>query len=1313
MSKFSVKRPFTIFVAVVIVLMLGVVSFTRMTTDLLPQFNIPYVMVITTYPGASPEKVESTVTEPMESQLGKLNGVLNVMSTSSENVSMVTLEFEEDTNMDSAMVKIASAVDLVPLPDEAGSPMMMEMSIDMMATMYVSVAYDGMDIYELTDFVQGVVTPRMERQNGVASVEEMGAVNKSVEIRLLEDEVDALNDKLAAHVNGKLAETKAELDKAQAELDKAKNQMADAKDALNQQQTTTATDLAESSKLVDQAMATQAAYQANLSSLQASKQALEMELAAYEEAKVQESYADINTLFSSLPMLAAIVGEDATKLPSDIKDAIANPDKLTVAVSVVEKASQIPMISSQIPDGTAAFLTVETLTQLDTANTRIPQIGPAIANLETEIMTAEAVLKEVNTQVQAAVDSYTALESGKMAAAAGFGAAQAQIATGESGLTEGQAQLDEGIKAYESARDQALKSANLDQLCSMETLSQLIYAQNFAMPAGYIYEGDSQYLLKVGEEFSDIEQLKDTVLTKVDGIGDIKLSDIAAVTWIDNSQAAYAKVNGEQGVLLSIFKASTAGTSEVSDNCNEAMEALMEEYPGLHISTLMNQGDYIDYIVQSVLSNLVWGAILAVVVLAVFLRSVKPTLVVAFSIPLSVLVAVVLMYFSGVTLNLISLSGLALGVGMLVDNSIVVIENIYRLRGKGIPATRAAIMGAKQVGGAIIASTLTTICVFFPIVFTTGMVKQLFVDMALTITYSLLASLLVALSVVPCMSAGLLKNSEPRKQHFMEKIYGIYEKALRFCLRKKLVPILIAVVLLAVCVLQAVRTGLILLPSMGGEQMSASYTVNEEYTDEQVFELADEIMEELTAIEGVETVGMMSGSDEATASASATSLLSAGGKHNMNIMMLLDEKAAKDNSKIAKQIRAILEDKGTALEDFYVSESNMDMSALLGSGMELVIYGDDQEELIAISEDLMELLGQVEGFENISNGQEEADPVLVVNIDKNAAMRDGLTVAQIYAELAGALSTETTAATLTMDGEQYSVKIIDEIDQVTRDNLMDYTFDVTVMDETGAQTTETRTLSDFATVSDGKALVSINRDNQRTYLSVTAETMDGYNTTLLSREFAELLEGYDVPDGYEIEMSGETTAIEDAMQDVFLMIALAIALIYLIMVAQFQSLLSPFIVIFTIPLAFTGGLLGTYITRQDISLVSMMGFLMLAGVIVNNGIVFVDYVNKLRLAGVSKTEALVRTGKSRMRPILMTTLTTVFAMLIMACSQDAAAEMTRGMAVVVIGGLLYATLMTLFIVPVLYDIFFRRELKNIEVQDKELEEIVDLTVEEL
>ena len=466
-------------------------------------------------------------------------------------------------------------------------------------------------------------------------------------------------------------------------------------------------------------------------------------------------------------------------------------------------------------------------------------------------------------------------------------------------ISNSEEQLADAQSSYEQGRDTALKNANLDTLLSLDTLSQLLAAQNFAMPAGYIYQGEDQYLLKVGDEYASDGELESSVLCNIDGIGDIRVSDVADVTWIDNSGDAYAKVNGRDGIVLSISKSSTAGTADVSDTCGAAIRQLEQDHDGLHITSLMDQGDYIDLIVNNVLSNLIMGAVLAIIVLAIFLRSVKPTIVVAFSIPLSVLVAIVLMYFSGVTLNLISLSGLALGIGMLVDNSIVVIENIYRLRGLGVSSARAAVMGAKQVAGAIASSTLTTICVFLPIIFVNGMVRELFVDLALTIAYSLVASLLIALTVVPAMSSTMLRNTEPKPQKLLDKVLKVYEIALRFCLRKKFVPLLIAVGLLAGCAYKAVNTGMILFPTMGGDQMSVTLEADETLTDEETFALADQAMEEMTSIDGVTYVGMISGSSSASGNASSM-MMSSGGTHNLNVFVLLDEDTAKDNGPVAK-----------------------------------------------------------------------------------------------------------------------------------------------------------------------------------------------------------------------------------------------------------------------------------------------------------------------------------------------------------------------------------------------------------------------------
>ena len=922
MPKFSVKKPFTIVVGVIMLLVLGFVSFTRMTTDLLPSMNIPYLIVVTTYPGASPEKVESSVTQPLEAGLGTVNGVEAVSSTSNENYSMVMLEFAEDTNMDSAMVKVTTQLDQMELPDTVGKPMVMEMSMDMIATMQVSVDYKGMDIYELTDFVDETVVPYLERQSGVASVNPTGLVEKSVEVRLDQDKIDDINDKLLTKVNKELAKAKKKITKAEDKIKKGKKELKDGKKELEQQQTEKSDELANFSQMLDQAMANEAAYNAQLVSLKASRTALKTELKAYKDNGIVSSYHQLNEAFFS--MKAAVTGEETyqsiyqaiyaqalpaavqnavtsagmetevtaenvetilaglgegaeaitaavkeqaetlakeqvaemeAKIPKDIKDAIDHPEKLTAVKEMMEQQGQ-----KEMADG----LSTESLqTIYDIVNTRIPQIEAELANLKVEIMTAKAVVDQMEESIAEAKKNYTEIEAGKITAAAAFGAANAQMASGEDALKSGEEQLKEAKKSYKESRKQALENANLDNMLTMSTISGILTAENFDMPAGYINEGENQYLLKVGNAYESLEELEESMLCKVDGIGDVRLKDVAETTMIDNSGESYAKVNGNDAILLAISKSSTAGTSDVSERCKKALHALEEEYEGLSFTSFMDQGDYIGLIIDSVLSNLIWGALLAILVLALFLKDVRPTVIVAFSIPMSVLFAVVLMYFTNITLNIISLSGLALGVGMLVDNSIVVVENIYRLRSNGVSAARAAVVGANQVAGAIAASTLTTICVFLPIVFTGGLTRELLSDMCLTIGYSLVASLIVALTFVPCMGATVLKNSKEKKHRWFDAMVNAYEKILRFCLRFKIVPLAISIILLVFCAMKVFQMGMELIPNMGGNQMSVSMIAPEETTKEEDFAMVDQILDIIMDIEGIDSVGGMTSNSTA------------------------------------------------------------------------------------------------------------------------------------------------------------------------------------------------------------------------------------------------------------------------------------------------------------------------------------------------------------------------------------------------------------------------------------------------------------------
>lgn len=1314
-SKYCVKKPFTVIVGVIMILVLGFISFTHITTDLLPSISLPYVIAITTYPGASPEKVESAVTELLESSLGTVNGVKNVSSTSSENYSMVALEFEDDTNMDSAMVKLSTAVEQLKdgLPEEAGTPMLMEISPDMMATMTMSVDKDGSDIKELSRFTKDTVIPYLERQNGVASVGTSGLVEDMVEIRLNQSKIDGLNDKLLAEVDGKFAEAKQTMDEKEAELANAKAQLQSGKEQLTGEQDAAYDQLAQYSQLMDEAMAQSAAYGAQVTGLQASQAALEAEKKAYEE-QAKPAYEGMNQALEAIAQMGPLLG---LSLPSDLSvDTIladTSQELYNQINGLLQAVIQNPELAAAHPEllTLAGSFTWDNLSMLsEKVSVRLPQVEAELANLQVELMAAQAVKDQVEQAVAQAKENYTQVEKGKLQAASAFGAYSAQLSAGETQLSSGEAQLKEAKEQYEEARKTALKSANLDALVTMDTLSNLIYAQNFSMPAGYISKEQDraagQYLLKIGQEFSTLEELNQTLLYSADGIGDVRLGDVADVTMIDNAGENYAKMNGNEAVVLNVSKSSTAGTSEVSKAVKKAVEELTEQNKGLHITSLMDQGDYIKVIVDSVLSNLVWGALLAIIVLVFFLKDPKPTIVVAFSIPLSVLFAVVLMYFSDITLNMISLSGLALGVGMLVDNSIVVIENIYRLRNEGLPAAKAAVQGARQVAGAIMASTLTTVCVFLPIVFTTGLTRQLFQDMGLTIAYSLGASLIVALTVVPSMSATVLKNTKEKEHRWFDAALNGYGKILKLCLRFKPVPILLAVALLAFAGWRTTKMGMELLPEMNSQSVSVTITAEEGMTKEESYAMADQAMERLQSIKGVETVGALTNGSGIGMSASAMMGGSSGSENYTDYMfyLLLSEDGAKEANRIEKDIYAKTKDLPCETE---VSTQSMDMSALGGSGVQLDISGKDLDELLAISEDMKELVGKAEGTENIVNGQEEGEQGLQLILDKDAAMRYGLTVAQIYGDLASSLTTEKTATSLTLDGKEYTVKIVDENHTVNAAGLMEYTFETTSRDEEGNEVKETHKLGEFASTAEANSIAGIRRENLTRRISVKADVKEGYNTALISRDIKKLLAEYKVPDGYTVEIAGEAQSIEDSMTDLVQMIGLAIVFIYLIMVAQFQSILSPFIVLFTIPLAFTGGLLGLLITGERLSIVGMMGFLVLAGVVVNNGIVFVDYVNQLRIAGWGKKDALVEAGKTRMRPILMTALTTILAMSVMAFSRDIGSEMGRGMAIVTIGGLVYATLMTLFIVPVLYDLFFRGELAAVDVGDDLPEELLE------
>lgn len=1353
MAKFSVKRPFIILVAVLVVTVLGIAGFSRMTTDFLPEMEFPYMVILTTYTGASPQKIETDITDPVENGVSTINGVKNVTSTSSENYSSVTLEFEDDTNMDSAMVKVTSALNQLDLPEQAGDPMVMEVSMDMMPTVYTSVDMDGKKGNELSDYVNENVIPEIKRQDGVATVQTSGMIEDSVEVKLDQKKIDDVNTRILEATNKRLAKARKKLDKAEKKLDEAEKKIKDNKKKLDDNQNSTSEKMAAYTKRLNQAIATEAAYDSQLQSIKGYIQALKMEKKAYTGKNgVVEIYSNLNKGFSSArnsfksggagylavynaaytKVLTAAVqnsykaaGQDASgitdsnaseyleRLPSEAQNTIKNTARTQAAQAAGSQSektlSQIPesvedavkhknkfkaykkMLESQGQKKAASQLKYSNLSKMqEIVSERIPQVDSELANLNVEKKAAEAADKAVKSQISRATDNYEKVEAGKMTAAAGFGAGQAGISSGEQTLKNSRSELKKGKDSYEKGRKAAIKASNLDSLLTINTLSQILTAENFSMPAGYINDDKTQYLLKISEEDKSRKDIADTLLTHIKNVGDIRLKDVARVTVIDNSDETYAKVNGNDAVVLAVYKSSSAGTSAVADSVIKATERMSAKTKGLHFTDLMDQGQYIKIVIDSVFSNLIWGAVLAIIVLFLFLRDIKPTLVVALSIPLSVIFTIFIMFATKMTLNIISLSGIALGIGMLVDNSIVVIENIYRLRAKGISAARAAVMGANQVAGAIFSSTLTTICVFLPIIFTDGLTRQIMQDMCLTITYSLLASLIVAMTVVPCLGNTLLKKDRQVTHKWFEKFLDLYQKALTFCLDHKAVPILLAVALLAVCAIRVFSTGIVTIPEMGSTQLTASVTPDADSEMAENFETMDDISEKIRKIKGVKTVGAIQ--------ATSVSGFASSDSNSYTMMIILDDDMSSQNKKVAAEIEKIMSEKN--LKDYTVSASTMDTSALLGSGLQIDITGNDDAKLLEASNDIKKIVRTVDGFKNISNGQEDADKQLVLDIDKDKAMRKGLTVAQVAQALATKLTKESKATEVTINDDDMDVTVKDETNELTVDRLKNFKIDATVTGTDGKQSTKKVRLGDIADYSIEDSVASISHDNGSKIMSVTADTKDGYNTTLLSRKVQKKLDDYKAPSGCRAEIKGESENTNEMMKNMLQMMLVALILIYLIMLAQFANFLSPFIVMFTIPLAFTGGFIALMITGQQLSMLSMMGFLILMGVVVNNGIVLIDYVNQLRKNGSDKRSALIESGRTRMRPVLMSSLTTVFGMLIMALSHGQGAEMGRGMAIVVIGGLLYATLMTLFIVPVLYDIFNRREIKKIDLGDE-------------
>lgn len=1344
LPKLSVKKPMTIFVAVIVVIVLGIVSVFKMTPDLLPNMDFPYAIILTTYPGQTPETVESVVTKPLEQSLSTIDGVKTITSTSSDNYSILTLEFEDGTNMDTATVDMRGNLDTIKdaWPDGVGSPYLMKINPNMMPVAMVAVDYDGYDTVQISDYVNNELKNQLEGIDGVASVSTKGIVTQKENVIISQTKIDALNAKINDALNDKFGDAEKKISDAKKELQDNISKAEQGSDTieqsindLNSQQEEVAKQLADAQckaqsgyteilnakmQLLDQQQSLTAtkqtltiAYQTltqikeKLDSLQDEKVQLTQQIETFE--KIYNDYKDALSKLANpdltdeqLAQVRAILAkideeldkygfpkEELEERLNNAKNALTNVDK--AIAQTVEALKGLDTTEEKLDDTIAEI--ADKISQVDGG---ITQIAAAVKGLDNNTVSVNQALSEIEKQQSLAAYQL----SGGLSA---LNTKQSEVNSALTQLNSAQEELKSASDELSDQKDKAKKAADMTNTVTISNVSNILTAQNFSMPAGYVSDDENiKYLVRVGDKIDGDKEMQSLALfdTGIDGIGVVKLSDVADVFIADDSDEVFTKINGNSGVVFSFSKQSDAATATVSENIAKKLNSLTQKNEGLHFTTLMDQGDYIDIIINSVLQNLLMGAVLAIIILYLFLRDIKPTLIVALSIPISVIFALVLMYFSGVTLNMISLSGLAIGVGMLVDNSVVVIENIYRLRNLGVPPVKAALNGAKQVAGAIASSTLTTICVFFPIVFIEGLTRQIFMDMALTITYSLLASLIVALTLVPAMGQRMLRKVKPVKHGMFDKMLGGYEKSIRFVLKHRAIALIAAVVLLFGSMFGAVARGFSFMPNMASTELSVTVSLDDSATMDDTIDAAQNLLDTLSKYDEFETVGVMTGSTTSLMGLTGSVSSSDADKGSVMAYAVFKDDKVKNSESISKEIEAELQ---SIDGDVVVSgsSSSSSMSAMLGDdGVSIKLYGDDLKTLQDTAKDMAEKLAAVDGIDETDNGIGATSGEIKVTVDKTKAAKKSLTVAQVYQQIAAAITSETTSSTLTNSGKDLDVVVIkDENSDVTKNNIKD--IKLTYTDKEGNE--KTTKLSEVAEISDSESMNSITRSDQKRYITVSGTLKDGYTNTDVSNKAKALFDDYKLPDGCSIEYSGSNESTMEAVNQMLLMMLLGVILIYLIMVAQFQSLKSPFIIMFTIPLAFTGGFLGLLITGFDVSVVALLGFVMLCGIIVNNGIVLVDYINNLRLEGKERREAIVEAGKTRMRPILITAITTVLGLSTMALGIGTGSEIMQPIAIVCIGGLLYATIMTLYIVPVIYDILSKKELRK--VSESDLEEI--------
>lgn len=829
---------------------------------------------------------------------------------------------------------------------------------------------------------------------------------------------------------------------------------------------------------------------------------------------------------------------------------------------------------------------------------------------------------------------------------------------------------------------------------SMSRLSQIISAENSNQASGTIEYGDKELTISNELKLTSIDEIK-AIPIKLSSGAIVQLQDIANIKEQEKETDSISRVNGEKCIILSITKTSDGNTVNIVKDIDKEIKKLSKEFGNVKIDLVNESGSTIENAINGVVQNIFIGAFLAILVLFVFLKNIGLTGVIGISMPLSIIGTFVLLYFSGVSLNMISLGGLSIGVGMLVDNSVVVIENIYRYRAvEGYDKIKGTYRATREVMGSLIGSTLTTVVIFVPFIFAGGLVMEIFNDLVLSIIFSLLASLVAAVTIVPMLAGNYVnnvhRNIAPKRFDFINKFLSMFDKGIKRIdefYAKVLKKAISSKKKTLLAVLAIFIASLFLTPFIGVELMPASdegvITMEVEAPKGSSTQTVNQLSLEVEKLlEGIKEAELIS-----VSISDGSSAFSSGSNISTITCQLVDKNDRKKSTEeISEEIRKMTSTVSGA--KITVSE-NSSMSGMMGSAVTAEIYGEDLEVLEDLAEQLKIKVAEVEGTRQVESSMEAQNRQVYIKPNKERIRMYGMTGAEVASQIRGSLSGDV-ATKLKSDGSEIDVRI--SYPQNIYENLNQLK-DVNIVTNSGVYIP----LSSIAEIGIKDSPTSIARSDQERYVTVTSDVF-GRSTGKVNSDVQKIIDKMEVPNGYSIKLGGNNELMAETFSSLAMVLVLAVVLVYMVMAAQFGSFINPLVIMFTIPLALTGALILLFVFREPISMMSLIGCLILVGIVVNNGIILIDFINTLRQRdNMELEEAVLKACPTRLRPILMTAMTTILGQFPLIFSTSSNSEMLRGMGLVIAGGLMTSTVLTLIVVPIMY-IYF--EKLNIKLRSK-------------